>query len=126
MVVLVGSANFLFSKDPQGSFRTKAKVVKVYDGDTVTVEIKYTLKVRLIDCWAEEIKDKDEEKKKLAIEARDYLSSLVKDKEVDLEIPINESISNSITLNRFLGRIYVENQDVSSIMVEKGFAKKEK
>ena len=32
-------------------------VLDVHDGDTVTVEVKRTLRIRLLDCWAPELRD---------------------------------------------------------------------
>lgn len=68
-----------------GGRRILAKVIKVYDGDTiwvVTSELtgdNVRLKLRLLDINSEEIKDKTDK----AFEARDYLSNLILDKDVE-------------------------------------------
>jgi len=39
----------------------------VVDGDTITVELKIPVRVRLLDCWAPETRTKDAEEKKKGI-----------------------------------------------------------
>ena len=70
--------------------KTKAKVIKVYDGDSITVIFDYcgkyfSWKCRLIGIDTPEIRGSSEPEKKLAIKARDYLRSLILHKVVDLE-----------------------------------------
>lgn len=79
-------------------WRTKAKVVKVIDGDTIRVEVTRVLDVRLIDCW---VKDKTP----LDDAAREVLESFGKD--VILEIPSSDDheIKDEFTFGRVLGHI---------------------
>lgn len=110
-----------------------ARVVSVYDGDTVTIEFKIRVNVRLLDCWAPEIKTKDKEEKDKGLESKKYLENLLKvDDEVIAEIPFDGNISNSISLSRILATIYKDidgdgvKDNISSIMVDKGYAKETK
>ena len=116
----------LFAK-PQQSITTEAVVVNVYDGDTVTLSITKEVKVRLQDCWAAELKQEGGK------EAKEELEKLIPvGEKVLLEIPMESSLSKSITFGRFIGRVSRDLNgdgvfdDVSEEMVRKGFATKEK
>ncbi len=114
---------------PRPGWVTTARVVSVYDGDTVVVEVTKRLRVRLIDTWAPEIRTRDLEAKRRGIAARDYLRGIIKPgQEVTLEIPTasNGDIGKSFTFSRVLGRIYAGGDDVSKTMIEAGHATKDK
>lgn len=73
-------------------FFYRAHVTKVYDGDTVTVDIDLGfsmmlkgLKVRLIGIDTAEMKSKDAKLKERATLARDWLRSKILDQDVYLE-----------------------------------------
>ena len=115
----------VFSK-PVGSWTTEAIVTNIHDGDTVTLSITKTVKVRLQDCWALELSNG-------GLPAKEELQKIIPvGEKVLLEIPMGSDISKSITLNRFLGRIYKDidgdgvSDDISEEMVRRGFATKEK
>lgn len=106
------------------------KVIKVYDGDTITIAtplfngdtspyIKtYRFNLRLRGINTPEIKTKDKDEKEIAMEARDFLSFLVMDKIVRLE---NVDIEK---YGRVLCDVYVQdtNTHVNLAMIESGFA----
>lgn len=116
----------VFGQAPQPGWVTTAKVIDVYDGDTVTVEIRKQLRVRLLDCWAPEVRTKDKSEKAAGIRSRDYLKGLIDQKDVILSVPARRRIGDSFSFDRALGRIYIEGQDVSVLQVEAGMATKEK
>lgn len=72
---------------------TSGQVVKVYDGDTITIASKmpydnspmYRFSVRLNGIDTPEIKGKTEDEKKMALEARNKLSELIMNKRVVLK-----------------------------------------
>ena len=72
---------------------TGGQVIKVYDGDTITIASKlpfadsplYRLSVRLDGIDTPEIKSKSEDEKACAKEARDELSALILNKEIQLK-----------------------------------------
>ena len=71
-------------------YETMAKVVKVYDGDTVHVVFKYFDKYfkwncRILHVDTPELRTKDAEEKKRGYECRDKLSALIMDKVVSLK-----------------------------------------
>ncbi len=110
---------------PEPGWITTARVTEVYDGDTITVEVKKEFKVRLLDCWAAEVRTKDKSEKQRGIEARDYLRGLIDGQDVILEIPTkhNGEVGKSISMSRVLGRVYtMEGQSVSESMVNAGHA----
>lgn len=110
-------------KQDEQVYRTKATVKSVYDGDTITVEIKHSIRVRMLDCWAAEVKGGTPEEKAKGIAARDFLRNQIPDgSEIILEIPFEENLSNSLTLNRVLGRIYKNGENLSQVMVNNGHA----
>lgn len=125
--------NAFNSQKDEPKLQIPARIVSVYDGDTVTIELKIRANVRLLDCWAPEIKTKDKEEKEKGLESKKYLESLLKaDDEVIAEIPFDGNISNSISLSRILATIYKDidgdgvKDNISSIMVDKGYAKETK
>jgi len=66
----------------------RAKVISVYDGDTITVMLDMGLnqftkiKVRLVGINTPEIRTKDLDEKKRGYQARDYLREQILDKQV--------------------------------------------
>src|SRR6185437_3945675 len=68
----------------------KATIERVIDGDTLIADeidlgFHTSLKnqrIRLLDVDAPELRDKDEELKRLAFEAKDFVASLVEGKEI--------------------------------------------
>jgi endonuclease YncB( thermonuclease family) len=103
----------------------------VYDGDTVELEIKRIVTVRLLDCWAPEIRTKNAAEKQKGFESKHHLARLLPKKStVILHIPGEEKIKNVFTFGRVLGHIWPKEQEknVSELQVEAGHAtaKKEK
>lgn len=114
-------------KPPEG-FTTKATVVRVIDGDTVDVSITRRLRVRLQDCWAPETRTRDIVEKQKGIAARSFLITRIDGKEVTLFIPSDNEgeLKDVFTFGRVVGRIFMEGEDMSSLMIEAGHASKNK
>ena len=126
--VLVAANN-----QPEQNLTTKAVVKEVYDGDTVVVTIQKDFRVRMLDCWAPEIKTRNPEEKKRGEESRNFLKSLVNiDDEVIVEIPMTDRFQDSFTFGRVLAYLWKDIDgdgkldDVSDVMIQKGFATKTK
>ena len=105
---------------------SEGKVVKVYDGDTITIATKlpyenspyYRFSVRLkgIDC--PEMKTKNKEEKECALIARDFLREVLMDKMVQLkEVELEK-------YGRILAHVYIEEQNISVLLCEKKLAVK--
>lgn len=107
-------------------FRDKniyARVYSVYDGDTISVIFKFNdefikYSCRIIEIDTPELRTKNKEEKKLGIEARDYLRSLILDKIVKL------NVLNFDKYGRLLVRVFTDNnEDISKLMISGGYAK---
>jgi endonuclease YncB( thermonuclease family) len=102
------------------------RVIKVYDGDTITIASKlpftdsplYRLSVRLNDIDAPEMKGKNEDEKKAAKEARDMLSNLILNKYVTLKNIQNEKYG------RILADVYLDNLWLNEWMLKERYAVK--
>ena len=100
---------------------TKGKVVKVYDGDTITVAFHlngtlYRTSVRLLGIDTAEIKGKSEEEKKRARDARDALSAKILDKTIDFKKTATEKYG------RLLAEVWLENENICEWMLAQGHA----
>lgn len=101
----------------------KAKVIKVYDGDTITLDvdlgfsIRMEMRIRLYGINAPELKGMDRE---LGILSRDYLMNLIADKEVILETIKDEKGK----FGRILGIIHIDGLNVNELLIKEGYAKK--
>lgn len=122
-MILLIFALVLSDPQPPLGLTTKAKVVRVLDGDTLEVEIVTRVRVRLLDCWAPELREEG------GTESKEHLSSLAKKgSTVVLHVPTSGTrrLDDVLTFGRLLGRIYAKGEDVGSRMVEDGHATKER
>lgn len=124
--------------EPQPGWTTVGEVVAVPDGDTVYVEIRRRVRVRLLDCWSAESRrdpriksDIDREAAKLrGIAAKEHLTRAALGKRCTLTIPAHaddegdttSDIGDVFSLSRALGRVWVNGQDLSELQVERGYA----
>ena len=93
-----------------------AVVVKVHDGDTVTLktpERDFTFPLRLLNVDAKELNEGGEE-------AKQWLKSRVLDREVRIIIDKNQRVGK---YGRLLGRIMLGGMDVSEEMLHMGLVK---
>lgn len=105
------------------------QVVRVLDGDTIEVEVKRTVRIRLLDCWAPETRTRDAEEKKEGLAAKEFLKQLVDKQPVSVHVPLSAQgkFGDSMSMGRVLGHVYLEDgRDVSALVVGAGFATKEK
>jgi hypothetical protein len=100
------------------------KVIKVYDGDTITIASKlpntenpvYRFSVRLNGIDSAEIKGKTASEKRLAIEARDKLHELIFGKMIHLKNISTEKYG------RILADVYLDDLHVNQWMLDNGLA----
>jgi micrococcal nuclease len=97
----------------------EGKVIKVYDGDTITIgailyEVAYRFSVRLNGIDTPEIHGPDKER---AILARDDLSKLIMNKMVKLENVGTEKYG------RILADVYLDQVHINQWMMDRGHAK---
>jgi micrococcal nuclease len=112
-------------------YHYKAKVVSIYDGDTCTVDIDLGLhiwnkgeKIRLNRINTPEIRGKEKDK---GIKSRDYLKSLILEKEIYIETIKDKKEK----YGRYLGEIWLEDEkgkfiNINDVIVKNGFAKYQK
>lgn len=114
---------------PVTGWTTQAKVVSVYDGDTLTVEVTRRMRVRLLDCWASEVRTRDQAEKVRGIAAREHLRTLLPvGSGVVLQIPNHTDIGKSFTFGRVLGQVWTVggSSSIAEQMVSAGHATKTK
>lgn len=101
---------------PEPQWTTTGTVVKVIDGDTVDIEVKRVIRVRLLDCWAPESKidsrispEKQQVEKAAGLRSKQYLATLALNKPVILSVPTDPSgdLMKSTTMGRVLGRVWL-------------------
>jgi micrococcal nuclease len=103
-----------------------AKVIKVYDGDTITVASKlpfnespiYRFSVRLRSIDSPEIRGKSKKECNLAIKSRDALHNLIFGKIIELKNNGKEKYG------RLLADIYYNDIHINKWMVDEGYAVK--
>ena len=102
------------------------QVIKVYDGDTITIASKlpydasplYRFSVRLNGLDAPEIKGKTEEEKSAAITVRNTLSNLILHKTVTLKNIENEKYG------RILADVYLDDLHINKWLLDNRYAVK--
>ena len=111
-------------EQPPAGWTTPCTVVDVYDGDTVVVDVSRRLRIRLLDCWAAEVRGGTANSKARGQAARKQLEEFLGGAQsVVLHIPIEDNDAKDwMTMSRVLGRLFADGQDVSVEMVESGFA----
>lgn len=104
---------------------TEGRVIKVYDGDTITIaskipndEILYRFQVRLSDIDCPEIKTSNNIEKKYAEDARTFLRRLVLNKHVRLTNVRLEKYG------RLIANVYCGDIHVNDVMIKQNFAVK--
>ena len=123
---LFEAANTKTAKFTLKGYKTYAKCVYVYDGDTVHIVFKqphstecckWVIRMNGIDT--PEMKSKNANEKQAAVAARDFLRSLILDKIIIVEC------GDFDKYGRLLGELYLEDNPVSlsKQMIENGHAK---
>tara|TARA_Y100000768_G_scaffold225339_1_gene170137 strand:+ start:2252 stop:2686 length:435 start_codon:yes stop_codon:yes gene_type:complete len=98
---------------------TRGKVVKCYDGDTVTIATiidnkGYRFSVRMLGYDCAEIRSKNEQEKKVAKWAKEYITSMIYDKVVN--VVKNEGYDK---YGRLLLKLEINGINVNDVMLEK-------
>jgi endonuclease YncB( thermonuclease family) len=113
------------SKTPKFSLNTHeyhAKVISVYDGDTITVVFKfagtfYKWNCRLNGIDTPEMKSKNAAEKQQAIKARDFLREQILGKIVEI------TCQDFDKYGRLLVVVNYNNININDLMITEGFAK---
>jgi micrococcal nuclease len=101
----------------------KANVIKVYDGDTVTVDIDLGMgvwlhkkNIRLFGIDAPEMRGPEKEEGK---KSRDWLREKILGKEIILKTVKDKTGK----YGRIIGEIWFEHENINDLLVENGLAK---
>jgi endonuclease YncB( thermonuclease family) len=102
---------------------TDAKVVKIYDGDTIHAVFEFNNKLykwvcRLDGIDTPEIKSKNSKEKEAAIKTRDYLREKILDKIVELKCKEFDKYG------RLLVDVYHNNVFINDLLITEKYAKK--
>lgn len=105
------------SAEPTPQLVLPCEVTEVYDGDTVTVRVTITARVRLLDCWTAEVRTRNPAEKELGLRQRDALRTLVGSlpRPARLTIPLQGAarLDDVFTLGRLLGSVTLEGESIS-------------
>jgi endonuclease YncB( thermonuclease family) len=119
---------------PSPSWTTRAKVLRVIDGDTLEVEIRRVVRVRMLDCWAPESRrdprldeSRQQAEKAKGQAAKENLISLANGREVIVSVPMaaDGDVSKMWTMGRVLGWVWLADhpeKSLSAQQVEAGHA----
>lgn len=111
-------------QNPQPAIVLPCEVLSIHDGDTLKVECRFVMDIRLLDCWSPEITG---DEKPLGLKAKANLQRLAEGKEGVVTIPLtSDNIGKATTLGRILGRVSIDGKDLSEQQVKAKFATKEK
>lgn len=104
---------------------TDGYVIKVYDGDTITIATKlpliddenyYRFSVRLRGIDTPEMKTTNEDEKEIALLAKDHVTSLIYNKTIQLQDIDYDKYG------RLLAKVYYEGNNISDSLLEKRLA----
>lgn len=105
-------------------YHYKAHVTKVYDGDTITVNLDCGMnvilknqKIRLYGINTPELRGSDEEKEK-GRDARDFLREKILNKTITLRTILDKTGK----YGRLLGVVYVDDIDINELLLTEGHA----
>ena len=121
--LIIGALGFAAASTPTPPtpmIRFAATINDVHDGDTVRVSADVSMAVRLLDCYAPELKTGDPG----LASKRNLIRLTSKSQRCIVEVPLHDDIGKCTSLGRILGRVYVEGQDadLSTLQVQGGFA----
>jgi micrococcal nuclease len=99
----------------------EAKVLHCYDGDTVTIAFPFKgeffqKNLRIFGIDTPEIRTKNDNEKKLGLQARDYLTTLILNRIVTVHC------NGEDKYGRILGTIFCDGRDIGQHMLQKGYA----
>jgi endonuclease YncB( thermonuclease family) len=113
---------------PVSGWSTDATITRVIDGDTVVVEVRRELHIRLLGCWAPESRSTDPREKTRGLAAKANMQKLCPEGQaVRLLIPPGkhkEDISDVFTMGRAMAYVWRDGDDrtLSQQQVDGGFA----
>lgn len=133
IVCLTGMANAAdeaWPNKPEPGLTVLGRVIEVHDGDTVTIEVRTKIHVRLLDCWCPEIRTKDPDEKWAGLKAKGVAEMLALEKECTLSVPGSglKTIGDLTSMGRVLGYVWIgdDPQSLSEQLVAAGVANRDR
>jgi len=106
----------------------KARVISVYDGDTINCDVTYPIikklraineqKIRIYGIDTPEIRTKNLDEKALGYKVRDYVRSIIDGKEVELLLVVDND-----KYGRLLAYVFIDDMDLGEHLISIGYAK---
>lgn len=127
-VLAIGVSNTCSIAAPPAQITVPCEVVRVVDGDTLDVELRLVVRVRLLagdgrGCWAPESRTTDTAEKQLGLASKANLERLAAGKPGLVSIPItSDRLIDAFTLERLLAQVYVAGQSLGSQQIKQGHA----
>ncbi len=105
---------------PTPMIRFAGTINDTVDGDTLKVSGEFSMSVRLLDCWAPELKTGEPG----LASKRNLIRLTSRNQRCLVEVPLHDDLGKCTSLGRILGRVYIEGQtvDLSTLQVQGGFA----
>lgn len=121
------------SEAPPLGWTTNCRIVSAIDGDTIDVEVKRTIRVRLLDCWSPESRTTNADEKRRGIAAKEHMEAAAVGCDAVLHVPGGKDTKDLTTLGRVLGHVWLlrsdgkpDTESLSEMQVRAGHATKEK
>jgi endonuclease YncB( thermonuclease family) len=116
-------------KPPEPGITARAMVTEVIDGDTIDVELRLPVRVRLLDCWAPEPEGETRDAGLIARQAAvEYLMASAGEVLVEIPTKAAQGVTDVFSFGRVLGKIWPagKRQTLGQMMIDGGFAMKDK
>ena len=115
-------------RHPELGVTARASVKRVIDGDTVELELRWPVTVRLKDCWAPEVRGAESSKGR---ESAEFLRGLLppgRGVVVSIASSHANDLGDLMSFSRVVGHVWIPGDDesLSQIMVGAGMAKERK
>ena len=106
----------------------RAVVERIIDGDTLQARIEWPFRIRLVDCWAPEVRGSEREAGQASKEHLEKLAPVGSPVVVAIDSEKADSLGDLLTFGRIVGHVWREGdvESLSQIMVGAGFATAEK
>jgi len=126
ILCIMDIACFSQAANPQAKIVVPCRIVEVVDGDTLTIEAKIRIRVRMKDCWADELHSHYPELRAKAQQSKEHLASIALNRNGLLQIDLNgvDRLDKLFSFGRIIGNVYLNNQTktLAQRQVDAGYA----
>jgi len=126
LILILCIACFSQITKPRAKIVVPCRVVEIVDGDTLTIETKIRIRVRMKDCWADELHSRYPELRVKAQQSKQHLASIALNRDGLLQIDLDgiDRLDKLFSFGRIIGNVYLKNQTktLAQRQVEAGYA----